>query len=126
LFSAQRPILPATIAAVDPLPWRGKRVFAFAGIGRPAKFFDTLRSLDATVAGAVPFPDHHPFSEAELTALRHDAERNEAVLVTTEKDWVRLPAACRGGIQFLPVDVRWHDRDVLGELLQRVLGGFAG
>jgi tetraacyldisaccharide 4'-kinase len=125
LYTTQHPILRATIAVADPLPWRGKRVFAFAGIGRPAKFFDTLRSLDAKITGAVPFPDHHTFSEGEIAALRRDAERNEAVLVTTEKDWVRLPAACRNGIQFLPVEVRWRDRAGLQRLLQPVLAGVA-
>jgi tetraacyldisaccharide 4'-kinase len=125
LRTAHRPIIRAAVVPADPLPWHGKRVFAFAGIGRPAKFFDTLRSVDATVAGAAPFPDHHSFSKAELTALRRDAERNEAVLVTTEKDWVRLPPEWRESVGTLTVEVLWHDRSALVELLQPLLAGCA-
>ena len=73
----------------------GSRVVAFAGIGRPEKFFATLRSLGAELVGARKFPDHHPFTAGEIAALRRAADRDRAQLVTTAKDWVRLPAAAR-------------------------------
>ncbi len=67
-----------------------KRVLAFAGIGDPRRFFRTLRESGIDVAGERVFPDHHPFSVAEIEALIRDADRDNATLVTTEKDLMRL------------------------------------
>jgi tetraacyldisaccharide 4'-kinase len=70
---------------------RGGPVLAFAGIGRPEKFFDTLRSAGIQIGATRAFADHHPFGAAELASLRCEAETNSWQLVTTEKDAVRLP-----------------------------------
>ncbi|WP_336486371.1 tetraacyldisaccharide 4'-kinase [Methylobacterium nigriterrae] len=71
--------------------WAGRRILAFAGIGRPDKFFETLRAAGADVLATRAFPDHHPYSGADLAHLAAQARRLEADLVTTEKDAVRLP-----------------------------------
>lgn len=68
----------------------GKRVFAFAGIGDPERFFRTLRASGIDVARTRAFADHHVFSQDELAALAADAEREQLTLVTTEKDLARL------------------------------------
>ena len=69
----------------------GARVFAFAGIGRPEKFFAGLERAGALVVGRRAFADHHVFTDAELRALTADAARLDALLATTPKDAVRLP-----------------------------------
>ncbi|MET4390402.1 tetraacyldisaccharide 4'-kinase [Bradyrhizobium sp. F1.4.3] len=68
----------------------GKQVFAFAGIGDPERFFRSLRASGIEVARTRPFPDHHMFSQPELAALAADAQREQLILVTTEKDLARL------------------------------------
>lgn len=68
----------------------GKRVFAFAGIGDPERFFRTLRASGIDVARTRPFADHHMFSRDEIAALVADARREQLTLVTTEKDLARL------------------------------------
>lgn len=68
----------------------GKRVLAYAGIGRPAKFFDTLRALGMLPVVTRAFPDHHVYTQAEITELRAQAEEDDLLLVTTEKDAMRL------------------------------------
>lgn len=80
---------------------RTRRLFAFAGIGRPSKFFDTLRACGLELAATREFPDHHRFTSSELDDLRAAAARCGASLVTTEKDHVRLPR--EAGIETLPV-----------------------
>jgi tetraacyldisaccharide 4'-kinase len=72
---------------------RGRRVLLLAGIARPGGFRRTLADLGAEVAAEAVFPDHHQFSPADLDVARRtaDAARCELV-VTTEKDAVRLPA----------------------------------
>ena len=69
---------------------RGKRVLAFAGIGDPARFFNTLRASGIDVAAERTFVDHHPYSQAEIEGLIAEAKRGGQTLVTTEKDLVRL------------------------------------
>jgi len=69
---------------------RGSRVLAFAGIGDPTRFFNTLRASGIDVAGQRPFADHHPYSQAEIESLIAEAKRDGLTLVTTEKDLARL------------------------------------
>ncbi len=91
--AAGKPVLTARLApdpaVIDAL--RGRRLLAFAGIGRPSKFTDTLREEGLDVVGLRAFPDHHPFSAADRDGLQRDAAAAGALLVTTAKDRVRLP-----------------------------------
>lgn len=89
--------------AADAAAFAGRRVVAFAGIGRPEKFFATLERCGAHVVARTAFPDHHRFSAAELAGLRQTAEAAEATLATTAKDAVRLPPAMRAAVAVLPV-----------------------
>jgi tetraacyldisaccharide 4'-kinase len=68
----------------------GKKVYAFAGIGDPERFFRSLRACGIEVARTRPFADHHMFSHEEIGALVADAAREQLTLVTTEKDLARL------------------------------------
>ncbi len=115
------PIFRAELEPVLGERFAGARVVAFAGIGRPEKFLATLNRVGASVIAAHPFPDHHRFSDAEIARLRDAAEEGDARLVTTAKDWVRLPARLRGGIEVLEVRVRWHDRAAVTEFVANVL-----
>ena len=121
VFAARQPVLRASLDPVDAAMFRGLRVAAFAGIGRPAKFFASLRRGGAEIVAARPFHDHHRFSPAEIAGLRREAERAGARLVTTAKDWARLPTAERVGIEVLEVELRWHDPAALSVLLAPVL-----
>jgi tetraacyldisaccharide 4'-kinase len=104
---------------------RGKRVFGFAGIGRPAKFRETLVTCGATLAGFQDFGDHHAFSRAELAALASEAQRLNARPVTTEKDLARIgaeaaAAAFSGKLATLPVRAVFTDDDSLREKVERL------
>lgn len=69
----------------------GKKVCAFAGIGNPAAFEKTLRSLGADVAAFIPFPDHHRYGEQDIALIEKKARRCGAqMIVTTEKDKIKL------------------------------------
>ena len=97
----------------------GKTVFAFAGIGRPEKFFASLEDSGATLTGSCFFPDHHPYTEDEITELR--AVAGEAMLVTTEKDFVRLSTAQREGIRMLKVAAILDDAPAMERLLDSIV-----
>ena len=93
-FNGCPPVIKARLRPADGGEWlRGARVAAFSGIGRPAKFFATLRECGAEIVAAEAFPDHHGFTEAEARALITRTEALGAIPVTTEKDWVRIVGA---------------------------------
>ncbi len=107
-----RPGVPVVYADFVPrnTAWmRGARVLAFAGLGRPEKFFATCTTCGAEVVAAVPFPDHHLYSVAEVRALLAQAERLKAVPVTTTKDAVRLPADMRPLVRVVEGALAWRN-----------------
>ncbi len=100
---------------------RGRAVFGFAGIGRPAKFRATLEALGCSVAGWRAFPDHHPYRRAEIEAILREAGAAGAVPVTTEKDAVRLPADLRPSVRTVGIDVAWAEPARLDDVLAGVM-----
>lgn len=85
------PVAHATVSPVlgsDSL--QGVRVLAYAGIGNPERFFETLGALGADLTEKRVFADHHPLRDREARDLIETAARQNLTLVTTEKDWVRL------------------------------------
>jgi tetraacyldisaccharide 4'-kinase len=98
----------------------GKTVVAFCGIGRPEKFFASLRVLGATVAEEMPYPDHHAFSDEEIMFILETAARRGAVAVTTEKDHVRLSADARLMVETLPVRIEFAAPAEVAAMLARL------
>jgi tetraacyldisaccharide 4'-kinase len=92
-----------------------RRVVAFAGIGRPEKFFATLNEVGAQIVARRSFDDHQPFADADLRALQQQSRQADAVLVTTEKDLVRLPQGF-DAIP-LPVELAFDQPDLFGQML---------
>ena len=97
----------------DDLP---SRVIAFCGIGAPVRFFETLKRLPTTVAAHFSFPDHHPYTAGELARLHQLADKENAVLLTTQKDFYRLAKEEREGIRYLPVKMVADDPKALHHL----------
>mgnify|MGYP000131835437 CR=1 FL=1 len=86
-------------------------LFAFAGIGRPDRFFETLAQEGYYLVQTKAFGDHHPYQPDEITALVEGARALSALLITTEKDWVRLPKNCQDHIAYLPVSLHISEAD---------------
>jgi tetraacyldisaccharide 4'-kinase len=115
------PVLTAQLAPLEADALKGQRVVAFAGIGRPAKFFATLTALGVTLATTRDFPDHHVYSESDFVSLADAAQAENAILVTTEKDWVRLSPRWCEKIRALKVALRWDDDAALDRVLAPAL-----
>ena len=102
----------------DGAPFADKKVFAFAGIGRPEKFVASLEAGGAAVTGSCFFADHHPYEEDEILQLK--AIAGDAVLVTTEKDFVRLTTSQREGVRVLKVGAAFDEPAVITGLLDSI------
>ncbi|MFD2264096.1 tetraacyldisaccharide 4'-kinase [Lacibacterium aquatile] len=118
-LEAVRPVLRARLVP-RPIDLSGP-IVAFAGIGRPGKFFDSLRSMTANMVDTIPFDDHHPYDDADWRKLQALAKTHGARLVTTAKDYVRLRADWKSEVAVLTVDLDWSHPDSLMSLLERVL-----
>ena len=99
----------------------GRRVLAFAGIGRPGKLAETLAAAGADVARLRAFPDHHAYTRAELDALLAEAAALGADLVTTPKDAVRLPPGYGERVRVSGVRLVWEDEAAVEAVLREVM-----
>jgi tetraacyldisaccharide 4'-kinase len=88
-FTVRRDIAPSIPA---------QRVIAFCGLARPARFFGDLEAKGFTLAARIAYRDHHAYTGAEIASLRARAKAQNAALITTEKDLVRLAPEARAEI----------------------------
>ena len=99
----------------------GKQIFAFAGIGRPEKFRETLTAAGAIVEGWGSYPDHMPYVEEDLDELVKTAEAKGMPVLTTAKDYVRLPENIRPRVQPFRVHLEWQDSAEILSLIDKAL-----
>jgi len=104
---------------------KGKSLFAYAGIGRPEKFFATLESIGGNITERRAFPDHHAFSADEANELLAAARSRNLTLVTTEKDLARMRGNAglnelANASKALPITLRFQDERALDALLTSV------
>ena len=100
----------------------GQPIVAFAGIGRPEKFFKTLRDAGCHLQATHAFSDHCPFEKGEIEPLRRQADDLGALLVTTAKDAIRLNNATRLGIEVLTITIEWEDETAIDAILKHLMG----
>lgn len=99
----------------------GKNIFAFAGIGRPEKFRQTLMDAGAIVEGWSGFPDHFVYIEEDLRELITAADARGMPVITTAKDHVRLPPALKDRVLKFSVHLEWQDAGGLASLIEEAL-----
>lgn len=112
--------------AIDAPRLRNKKIVAYAGIGRPKKFFTTLEKAGGKLAATFSFADHHQYSAKDAEILLAAADTHDALLLTTEKDLIRLegdPAlvALREKSLVWPILFRFSDQKAIETIITRVL-----
>jgi tetraacyldisaccharide 4'-kinase len=120
-----KPVLKARMVPRQDRRWLSVLpVIGFAGIARPSKFFATLRNEGARLIDARAYPDHYRYSERQARSLLKEAKAYNAMLVTTEKDYVRLEGEPDSAVAELKhrsrpfaIAVEFGDKDAVKALL---------
>jgi len=113
---------------------KGKKVFAFCGIGNPDAFLDTIKNLGAELAGSKIYDDHHNYTDACLTEISEQAEELGADLIlTTHKDWTKVISNFKSQISnfksplpfaYLAIEIKFlAGKDKLTALIKETLAG---
>ena len=89
---------------------RSRPVAAFCGVGNPEAFRRTLHDLGADIVAFRTFPDHHAYARADVDDLRAWARQRatDCVVVTTQKDLVKLRLCDLGGRELWALRIRLH------------------
>ena len=86
--------------------FKGKKLLAFAGIGKPENFFRLLRENGLKVKHEVSFPDHYNYERIEIKNLIELAKERKLKLVTTEKDYFRIKDLGFKKIDYVSIDLK--------------------
>ena len=90
---------------------QNKKVIALAGIGNPENFFDQLKEKNIDLIKTYSYPDHHNYSKKELKNIIDESEKNNAVIVTTEKDHLRMNEEIKLIIKCIKVDLEIENKN---------------
>ena len=101
--------------------FKNKKIIAFAGIGNPVNFFELLKKNNLNLVDSKTFPDHYIFSDKDMDNLIMKAKNNDAILLTTEKDYFRIKDNYKINIEKLEIDLKIENQDHFIKLLKENL-----
>lgn len=123
ILPEHKPVFNASVEVPNNAkPDPGKKYVAFAGLGRPEKFYQQLQHFGLDIVGWHPFPDHYPYTAEEIQKLTFEAKEKGAILITSEKDYKRIPDADWAvEIAHMPIELIWQDETALLSFLKERL-----
>ena len=98
--------------------FKNLKIIAFAGIGNPLNFFDLLNRYNLNVIDTISYPDHYNYNDDDLNFLLKKAEKLDATLLTTEKDYLRLDNNLKKNIELLKVELEIENKKEFTELIK--------
>ena len=101
--------------------FKNNKIIAFAGIGNPINFIDLLKEYNLNIVDTISFPDHYTYKANDIDLLKKKANKVNATLVTTEKDYIRLDNSLKTNINYLKVKLEIENKERLIELLKSKL-----
>ena len=96
---------PANLIDVN----KNKKYFIFSGIGNPKSFEKILKKNKLEIVDQVVFPDHYTYSDKDYINIINKAKKYNAKILTTEKDYVKIPSRYKKNIKFLKLDLIIHN-----------------
>ena len=126
-FPTDIPQITATMS-IDKNDWvslKDKKLVAFAGLAHPDKFFSLLNHEGFNVQATKSYPDHHVYSQEDLDELTALAEHKKAQLITTEKDFIRLPKTMKTKVFPVRISLEYDNLDTMKRYLDSLLHSFS-
>jgi tetraacyldisaccharide 4'-kinase len=117
-----KPVLKASLKIEVPELLKEEDIVAFCGIGIPQKFYDSLKVAGLNLVGEVSYPDHHPYTEQDFKDVFARATEKQAMVVTTEKDYVKVPENLKMLIRVIKSELVFEDENAVKELLKKCVG----
>ena len=112
LNKVQKPVFKVKIVEQKP-DVQGQNVIAFAGIGYPSKFYDSLMKCGFTIVKAYDFEDHHFYQKDELKKILTKAKKKNVPVYTTSKDFVKIPPDMQEHFCVLEIKAVFEDERAL-------------
>ena len=101
--------------------FENKKIISFAGIGNPNNFFELLKKNRIDVLEEISFPDHYQYSKKDLDKLIEKSEKNNAILVTTEKDYYRINGEYKKNILYLKIKTEIEEEKEFIEEIKKII-----
>lgn len=114
------PVFKAQIAP-KPIAITNSKAIAFAGIGRPDKFYNSMREMGFQLLDTIDFPDHHQYTVPELENLIEQAQIHNVEIYTTSKDFVKIPTNLQKYFKVLQIDILWQNRHEIIDFLKKYI-----
>ena len=95
-----------------------KKLVAFAGMGRPEKFLNSLKEKKLTILKFFPFPDHYVYKNSDLNKIINYSKKNGGVPITTLKDKQRISKNLRKEIHFIDLEIKLNEEKKLNHFLK--------
>lgn len=120
LLPPDKPVFTATLAVTEAASVsQNVSYIGFCGIGFPDKFKKTLLDTGVNLSGWHTFGDHHTYTMNDIEKLVNEALSKKSRLITTEKDFARLPDFLKKSlIDVLPVEITFADPDGVIEFIK--------
>ncbi|MDC0073764.1 tetraacyldisaccharide 4'-kinase [Alphaproteobacteria bacterium] len=113
--------IPLYTAIIEPIIKKqtltNQNVVAFCGIARPDKFYSSLKKIGARIKYKKDYPDHYQYKPDEIMSLVEKAYTMKAILITTKKDWVRLPEEAKKMVYYLDISLNFTNNDSLRDII---------
>ena len=119
-FHSDKDVFEASIKPHN-IPDTSQDYIAFAGLGYPEKFKNTLLDLKMNLVGWYGFPDHHVYSPQDINNLKQETKNKNVKLITTEKDFVRLSENQKEDILTLPIHLNFKNADDISAFIKNKL-----
>ena len=90
----------------------------FSGIGNASSFKDTLINNNFNITKEIIFTDHHEYKLKEISKILNFAKKEKAEILTTEKDYIKIPENLKDKINCIEIDLEIKEQDKLINLIK--------
>lgn len=101
--------------------YKRKKIISFAGIGNPDNFFNLLKKNKLNVIEEFSFADHYKYTDRDLNKLLLNCKQKNAILLTTEKDYLRLPKKYKKKINFIKLKVKIINKEKFIKYIKKLI-----